>query len=172
MARFNRAQYIDEMRNLAERAVTSFQKAHAATEVNTISVWTDGDARRSAVAFDTFANSARFVADLKAFAEAERAKLLAQGNDRLAAHFEPFLKTERNTSPADFQFRTVAVVANASFSRRWTERSGGACWEKLAPALTEVVAFTMPVFRRLQLHPQAELGVNGRRDWYDRSWPL
>lgn len=172
MPQFHRARYLDEMRELAERAVVFFQQVHPATEVYTISVWTDADARHSAVAFDTFDNSAKFVAGLKAFAEAERAKLLAQGDAGLAAHFERFLRIDRNTSPADFQFRIVAEVANRSFPRHWEERSGGACWDELESALAEVARLTIPIFQRLRAHPQAELGVNGRRDWYDRRWPL
>lgn len=172
MPKFHRARYLDEMRELAERAVASFQRAHADVEVYTISVWTDADARRSVAAFDTFDNSGKFVAGLKAFAGVERAQLLAQGDAGLAAHFERFLRIERNTSPADFQFRVVAEMANRSFPRHWKERSGGACWGELESALAEVATLTLPIFEQLSLHPQSELGVNGRRGWFERRWAL
>jgi hypothetical protein len=172
MRAFDRPGFIAEMGALVEEAVAGFRRLHPDVEVFSVSVWTDPNARVSAVSFDTEPHSTASIEKTKTWARQMKERALAEGKLGRAGLFEVFLRAERQRNPADFEYRNFLLKSNASFPRHWEERSGEQCWNELERALLEVGEYARGALNALRLHPQAILGVNSRRDWFDRTWAL
>jgi hypothetical protein len=164
---FDEELYQVEMARLLTQAAEALRRRDPSAVVYTISIWTDPNAAVSAVSFDTADNSAMKVGKAEAWASQHHARHLAAGDHARAQLFAP-RPTARNGNPADFAFRNVAEVEHHSFERGWETATGGACWDVLEPALLKVRDRALAVYAALQLHGDAQLGVNSRRDWFDR----
>src|SRR5947209_20461942 len=109
---------IDEMKFILEMQ-SGFRKAieiifthQPHVEIYTISIWTDVEARRSAISFDTFKNSEMKRHAANAFRQQLRERFVSEGNSRRAALVPP--EMIRNNNPADFEFKKVVTIENAS----------------------------------------------------------
>ena len=170
MSAFNKDEYISEMRALLAQARANLQAQQPAVTAYTVNIWTDPDAACSAVNIDTIKNSQWRVDKSNRYSAAERERLLAVGDTDMAALFMP--QSGRNANPADFAVAGIAECEHTSFPQGWEQASDGECWDTLEPALLEVGELARVAFADLPLHPEAELSVNSRRDWYDHTWAL
>lgn len=168
--RFDEQAYHDEMVVLLFAAIQRMNSEHEGTEIYTINIWTDPNAARSAVNIDSFANSVAKVEQQNAWSKKHYDRLIAKGEFEEARLFQP--TGGRLCNPADFAFREIATIKNVSFDESWEEESAGKCWDALEPALLRLGQVARQVFSALKLHPEAELSVNSRRDWYDHSWSM
>jgi hypothetical protein len=166
--RFDEQVYLAEMTALVVAAKERMKSEHPDIEVYTINIWTDPDAARSAINFDTFENSVAQVAQQNAWNKKHYDRLVAEGEYDEAQLFLP--SAERFGNPANFAFTEIETIQNQSFDRAWEKESAGKCWDFLEPALLKIGGMARDMFSSLKLHPQAELSVNSRRDWYDHAW--
>jgi hypothetical protein len=162
--------YFSEMKALIVAARSLMMDRHSEIPIYTISIWTDPDAASSAVSFDTRENSQAKVDAANAWSKKHFDRLMFQGEPEEAQLFLP--NEGRNCNPADFAFRSVVTARHGSFDEGWEELAGDECWELLEPAFLAVADSAREMFADLCLEPDAELGVNSRRDWYDQRWPL
>lgn len=100
--KFDEKRYLEEMRDLIDRAIAAFEARPEKPVVYTVSIWTDPDAAASAVCIDTEVNSQRFVAGVNEYNRVKREQFLADGDEKMAKLFGV---ATRNCSPADFAFR-------------------------------------------------------------------
>lgn len=168
--RFEEQRYYDEMGLLLRTAKQALKAEHPGLPIYTIAIWTDPDAAVSAVNFDTYANSVARVAAQNQWSKVHYDRLIRQGDADQAKLFLPSRGWLYN--PADFALSQFRVTKHSSFDPHWEEDSRGQCWDLLEPALSHVGEAAMDLFRDILLHPDAELGVNGRSDWYALSWPF
>lgn len=168
---FRRERYLREMMDLVTAGCRRLRSERPGVRVYTVSIWTDPDAAVSAINFDTLENSRAQVEAAKAY-QVEMVEELLRGGDTELAELMGRPIGSRNVDPADFELRTFRLTEHWSVPHRWEERSGGACWAELEPALDEVVRRAMPVLAKLDLEEGAILGVNGRKDWFERTWPI
>lgn len=170
--KFDQQRYRDEMRTLVESAKTQFRDQHPDVIVYTISIWTDPDAAASAVNFDTRQHATEQLQASNDWGQKYHDQYMADGDVERARQFTPLPLDGRNTNPADFAYPLYAEIQHQSFPEGWEQDSDGACWDVLEPALRHVGESARVAFAELLLHPEAELGVNSRHDWYDEAWPL
>ena len=142
--KFDKKRYFEEMTRLCEAARDQFLEQATGARIFVISVWTDPDAAASAVSFETRSHSDQFTEN-------------------------PGVP---NDSPADFQFRDIAECDHLSFPKLWEEATSGGCWNDLEPALVGAAEIAAGIFVSLPLEDNATLGINSRRDWFDRRWTL
>lgn len=170
MFTFNREQYLDEMQALIAQAKENIRAKAPGAVIFTLNVWTDPEAAASAVNLDTEESSARMIAFQNQRMAARRGRLLAAGDTEEAALWPD--QEGRICNPADFAYSMVAECDHHSFSAGWEEASGGECWDILEPVLLEVGELARVKFADLPLHPEAELSVNSRDDWYNHTWAM
>ena len=166
------AVYQAEMRSLVTAAIRAWRALElpARKPIFTVSIWTDPNAAASAVSIDTRENSDCQVREVNEYNQRQHDRLVQEGDFEMAAHFED--RATRNCNPADFAFREIASCRHDCFPENWEDKSVGACWDQLEPALATVAAWACSEFQQLDLEPEAELAVNSRRDWYDNTWRL
>jgi len=169
--RFSEASYLREMATLISMAKRSMLGDHADAMVYTVSMWTDPDAAVSALSFDTIENSLEKIRQANEWAKKHYDRLMSEGEVDEAQLFLP-QQGGRNCNPADFAFRNLGKLTHASFKRGWEQASKEKCWNLLEPALLKVADLARKEFSELRLHADAQLGINSRRDWYDRHWPV
>jgi len=169
--KFDERLYLAEMGSLLRTAKAKLVSEHADLTVYTVAIWTDPNAAVSAINFDSFENS-RAVADRSSlWASKQHGHLLASGRKELAELFKPF-EVSRNHNPADFLLCKFLVIKHHSFEHGWETNTRGKCWAELEPVLYKVGSFASEFLADLKLHPEAELGVNSHRDWFDTTWKL
>lgn len=150
--------YLQEMQDMVRQAITNMQHEIPNYQIYTASIWTDADAQKSAISFDSKENSdARVTRSNQWFKE--RGREFDESEDR-------------NCSPADFALRNYVLIDNFSFPSDWEHDSEGVCWNSLEPVLKEIGVWAFEELKKLNLHPKFELGVNGRSDWYEFTWSL
>jgi hypothetical protein len=171
---FDEARYHAEMDQLLDAAVAALRRDHPQLVVYTVSIWTDPDAAASAVSIDTVEHSTACLADAAAYDARYYAKYLADGDLEQARLFALRTPGERGraTNPADFALRNLATIDHRAFPEDWGAESEGAWWDVLESALAQVLARALARFAAVPLHADAELGVNGRDDWYQSAQPL
>ena len=136
--------YLDEMSELFERVRLKFEKERPIDRIFVISIWTDPDAAASSVSLESRSHSDMFT-----------------GTPGVP-----------NDSPADFEYRDFSECEHSSFPKFWEENTSGACWGELEPALVAAANNAIRLFEKMPLEPDAVLGVNSSRDWFDRRWAL
>lgn len=151
--------YIEEMRTGILNAFDTMATRHPDVEIYTISIWTDDAARKSAVSFDTFENSGT---KCRAANESRRQMREQFASAGIGAKVPNDMN--RNNNPADFKFQKVAVIDNASLTAQAS--FDDQAWEVLTRLLDEVKHWAAREATRLNLHADAEIGVNGPRTWY------
>jgi hypothetical protein len=169
--RFSEAGYLREMATLISTAKRSMLGDHADAMVYTVSIWTDPDAAVSAISFDTIENSLEKIRQANEWTKKHYDRLMSEGEVDEAQLFLP-QQEGRNCNPADFAFRNLAKLTHASFKRGWEQAKKEKCWNVLEPALLKVANLAHKEFSELRLRPDAQLGINSRRAWYDRHWPV
>ena len=168
--RFDEEAYLDEMGQLISAAKRKMMTDHPGALLYTASIWTDPDAALSCVSFDMRDHSEDQVRRSNEWSRKHYERLLAEGEREEAELFLPH--AGRNCNPADFRFRDIAEIRHASFEPGWEQAAGAECWDRLESALRKVAEHARSEFSSLPWHPEAELGINSRRDWYDQRWPL
>ncbi len=158
--------YLFEMQALVDLAMQLWADGDQ-EPIYTVSIWTDPNAGASAISIDTKASSAKFIKKVNAFNKKERERLLAEGEAEMAALYGI---ESRNCSPADFEFRDFAEFRHRWFPPNWEENSDGACWELLLPILRQVASHAGAEFAKLSHEPDAILGINSSRDWFDEEF--
>jgi hypothetical protein len=63
-------------------------------------------------------------------------------------------------------------LSHETFPENWEEKTNGACWDLLEPALKKVGEYALEKIRHEKTNPDFELSVNGRQDWYEFTWTL
>lgn len=89
MMEFTSTRYLDEMSRLLADGAAALRTAHPDAVVYTVSIWTDPDAARSAVSFDTAEHSAEAVARSDAWSAKHRERLIAAGRHVEAELYRP-----------------------------------------------------------------------------------
>jgi len=168
---FDVQRYLREMQQLVATGCVRLAVRNPRVRVYSVSVWTDPDPRVSAISFDTLANSRRKVATSERWRKRRHAEYLREG-DRAMARLCAKPTPDRNDNPANFAFRSFHEVNHRSMPALWEERSERRCWTELGPALREVAKLVLPALAELRLEKNAVLGVNSRRDWFDRTWRI
>ena len=169
---FDKSLYITEMTKLIDEACQRFVEEHPNVVVFTVAIWTDPGAAASAISFDTAAHSAEQMAQGEIWAKKHYDRLMAAGEIEQAKLFAPSKPDARNCSPADFKYRDYGELDNKAFPYLWNEKTEGKYWDELEPAILQVGEASLTILKQLKLHPRAELGMNGPRDWYEHTWDL
>jgi len=167
---FDEQLYLVEMETLLRSAKAKLISEYPNLMVYTVSIWTDPEAAVSAVNFDTAENSQAKVEQQNQWNRGHYEGAIADGDHALAEFFKP--QTSRNYNPADFFLTRFRQTKHRSIEHAWETNSDGKCWEALEPALYQVGTFANMLLANLKLHPEAELGVNSRLDWFDAAWRL
>lgn len=138
---------------------------HPNVVLYTISIWTDVDARRSAVSFDTFTNSQAKRNAANTNRRELRNRFIAEGNTRRASLVPADM--ERNNNPADFEFHKVVVIDNVSLTA--AAPLDDQDWKIIERVLEKARDTVARECAHLNLHRDAELGISGRDTWYHRA---
>jgi hypothetical protein len=168
MMEFDEQVYLKEMASLISAAKNTLKTKHPDIEVYSINIWTNPNAAISAVNVDTFQNSSTVVEQYNQWAKVQHDHWVAKGDLEVAKSFLPI--QGRNYSVADFALTELEIIEHRAFDSNWESISQGRCWELLEPALLKAGELAKEIFANLRLHPEAELSVNSRRDWYDHTW--
>jgi hypothetical protein len=138
------------------KALEFMATEHLDTVIYSISIWTDEAAKRSAISFDTFVNS-----EATCCAANEGRRQLREKYGRAPADMK------RNNNPADFQFRRVVEIRNNSLSGQ--DQFDDQAWAILERLLCQIMHWAARQCASLRLHPDAELGISTRKDWYGET---
>lgn len=168
---FDQDLYRREMDAMLQAAKAGLVAEYADLVVYTISIWTDPGAGVSAISFDTFENSEKAIKQLAEWAKPHYEQAVVEGDLDQAKLFEA-LVGKRNDNPAAFYLRAYRQTRHQSFSWNGQTEGGDDGWDLLEPALNDVGAQAAMFFKDISLHPEAVLGVNSRRDWFDTTWSL
>jgi hypothetical protein len=162
---------IDQPRFLAEMlsgtrgAFRLMAIQHPDVAIYSVSIWTDVAARRSAISFDTFTNSEAKRDAANTIRQKLRDRFILEGDVRRLSLVPADMK--RNTNPADFAFRKVSVIENMSLNT--ADSLDDEEWSIVERVLEETKDIAAHECIRLNLHPDAELGISGRNTWYHRA---
>jgi hypothetical protein len=167
--KFTPAAYIAEMKGMVDEAMQKIARENPSFEIYTASIWTDANAAGSAINFDSKRNSDGKVSRSNEFNKEQHAYWLKQGDLKMAELFTQ--GSDRNCNPADFELRSFMTIQNSSIPRDWEHKTDGKCWSRLEPALLEVGEYAFQKMSSLNIHADFELGVNGKLDWYQFTWP-
>ena len=166
--RFNKTIYLKEMTAMVDAAFDKFSSEQPAFEIFIASVCTDSNAAASSISFDSKGNSDTKIEQSNAWNKKYYEQYLAEGNLEQAQLFEP--EQGRNCNPAGFILRDYIECVNTSVSTNWEEKTKGKCWHTLEPLLKEIGQYAFAKIKQLKTHPDFELSVNGREDWYQFTW--
>jgi hypothetical protein len=158
----DQTRFLAEMRAGIHKAFDAMAREHPDVVIYTISVWTDPDAQRSAVSFDTFDNSEAKCRAANTVRQQLRDRFVSEGNTRRASLVPAHMK--RNDNPADFAFQKIVVIENTSLADAGSLDNRG--WEVLSSLLQQIKCWAARECRMLNLHPDAQLGISGRKTWY------
>lgn len=151
--------YQRELADLLNKAIDLAEKLEE-FELYSLNVWTDVQAGASAISLDTYEHSQRAVAELKDYFSKQAAEAREQGDMEMASLMErPIL---RNDNPADFKFREFVEFEHPDWqatSRDWDDI------EQVLRVMRDQAVITCR--RQLPYHPDAEVSIGTRRDWYD-----
>lgn len=156
------------MGRLLDDSIKTLNKQHKDFIVYSANIWTDPNSAISAINFDSKANSDIAIKSSNDFNKKYFDIHTKAGDFEQAKLFEQ--KITRNCNPADFELSKFATLENSSFKADWEENSNGECWDTLEEALKEFAVKSRDKFNSLNLHPEFELSVNGREDWYMFTW--
>lgn len=166
---FDKNRYLIEMKGMIDTALDRLQSERPDFEIYSMNIWTDPNAAVSSINFDSKVNSERHVAESNEWNKKYYDKYTAAGDFEQAKLFEPIT---RNRNPADFELRNFKELSNSSMPENWDEVSEGSCWDILEPCLKEVGEYALNKIRTVNVHPDFEMSVNGRQDWYEFTWVL
>jgi hypothetical protein len=166
---FDRDKYLSEMKDMVDKAVLRLKTENKDFEIYSLSIWTDPSASASSISFESKKHSDLKVAKSNDWNKKYYEMYTAEGNFEQAKLFEPIT---RNCNPADFELRDFEELSNSSIPDNWEEKTKGACWDILEPALKEIGDYTLDIIRNETLHSDFEISVNGRQDWYEFTWTL
>lgn len=139
-------------------------------EIYTVSIWTDPNAAVSSINFDSKRNSDKNVRRSNEWSKKYHDQFVAEGDLEQAKLFEP--RTGRHCNPADFELRNFELINNPSIRvKDWEFQTNGRCWTTLQPVLKEIGAYAFKKLLKLNIHADFELSVNGKKDWYQFTWP-
>ena len=167
--KFKPAAYIAEMKGMVDAAIQKIAQENATFEIYTASIWTDANAAASVINFDSKRNSDEKVSRSSEFNKEQFAYWINRGDLVMAELFNQV--TDRNCNPADFELRDFMTIENSSVPHNWEIKTNGNCWSQLEPALMEVGEYAFQKMRTLNINVDFELGVNGKLDWYQFTWP-
>jgi hypothetical protein len=168
--KFDKAKYLSEMNHLLHKAIQSMKETRKDFIIYSANIWTDPNAACSAINFDSKENSDTEVENLRSFNKKYFDHHMKSGDIEQAKLFEP--EITRNCNPASFELSELEIIENKSFQPNWEELSQGACWDELEEALKDIASESLQKLSALSLHPEFELSVNGREDWYMFTWRL
>ena len=166
--RFNKTVYLKEMTAMVDAAFDKFSSEQPTFEIFTASIWTDPNASTSSISFDSKDNSDKKIEQSNAWNKKYYEQYLAEGNLEQAQLFQP--QEGRICNPADFILRDYIEFVNTCISINWEEKTKGKCWNILQPLLKEIGEYAFTKIKQLKAHPNFELSVNGREDWYQFTW--
>ena len=166
---FNGTTYFNEMKTMVDAAIEKLLKEKPDYEVFAISIWTDANAAASSFNIDSKKNSDEKVDQSNKWSEKYYQQYIAEGDLEQAKLFEP--TAARNCNPADFDLRDFEEINNLSIPEDWEEETEGQCWDLLDPILQQIGDYAFEKSAELKRHPDFELAVNGREDWYEFTWP-
>ena len=165
---FDKEIYILEMSRLLADSIKTLNKHHKDFLVYSVNIWTDPNAAISAINFDSKDNSDKAIKSSNDFNKKYYDNYIQAGDTEQAKLFEQTIT--RNCNPADFELAQFATIENTSFQADWEENSNGGCWDILEEALKEFAVMAIDKLHTMNLHPEFELSVNGREDWYMFTW--
>ncbi|WP_139924114.1 hypothetical protein [Hymenobacter sp. DG01] len=166
---FDKVHYLNEMRAMIDKAFARMHIIHPIYEVYTVSIWTDPNAGASSISFDSKMHSDQQNARFNELLQRHQLRLSAVEDQQKSEVFEPL--TGHNDNPADFEIPDFEEVQHECIELNWEFDSDGECWDLLEPALQEIGNYAFVQSHLLQKHPEFELAVNGRHDWYESTWP-
>jgi hypothetical protein len=166
--KFNRDTYIKEMKSMVDKSIDKLLIEKPGYEIYTMSICTDPDSATSSINFDSKGNSDNKVKKLNENNKKYFAYHVAEGEFEQAKFFENSIL--RNCNPADFELPDYNEINNLSIPVGWEVKTKGSCWDELGPALKEIGDYTYAKIKGLTTHPDFELSVNGRLDWYELTW--
>lgn len=161
--KFDKTKYLNEMHALIDKAIQKLRTEKQDFEIYTCSIWTDPNAAVSSINIESKKNNDLNVTQSNEWSKKYFDMYIIEGDFEQAKLFEPIA---RNCNPADFELRDFEIMSNSSLPTNWEEETNGACWDELEPALYELGAYTLEKISREKIHPDFELSVNDRHDWY------
>jgi hypothetical protein len=168
---FRTDEYLNEMKGMVSKAIERLKKEKSDFVVYSLNIWTDPNTAASSINFDSRTNSDGKVGEANEWSKKYYEKYIAEGDVEQARLFEP---NDRNRNPAEFELSDFEEQSNSSIPDNWEEGTHGFCWDLLEPALEEVgeYALAQVMKEKLHIHPEFELSVNGRKDWYQFTWSI
>ena len=158
------------MKIMVDKAFAKLKAEKPTFKIYTVSIWTDPDTAASSISFDNKVNSDKVVKKGNKWNKKYYDEYLAEGDLEMAKLHEP--RQGRNVNPADFILRNFGKAVHTSIPEDWEANSKGRCWKSLEPALKEIGEYTLEKIQHHRLENDAELGVNGRSDWYEFIWRI
>lgn len=156
--RRNRQRYESDIRSMIDKAFKRLLREHPKIQVYTISIWTDLEARKSAIAIDTKAHSdARSKSQI-----ASRVRDAKRYPELYSPPSTEELKIQRICNPADFKFPRMATRCHY-----W--HKGSFTWNLLRSALRRAQAYAIQQAASLRVHEDAMISINSSQDWYDHE---
>lgn len=154
-----------ELLKIVDEAIDRL-KGTADFELYSLSIWTDVGAGASSVSADSFANSERVQEDDRRWMENLKARMLAKGETRFFQEGSSDKAPSRNTEPAAFLLPNIASVDHTLWVMDSEEDL------ELRKQVDRVLALARDyaVSRcksELLCHPDAEVAISSREDWYD-----
>jgi len=167
--KFDREGYLKEMKVMVDEAIDRLKKEKGGYEIYSFNIWTDPNAAASSINIDSKKNSDAKVKKANKWSKKYYDEHMAEGDMEQAKLFEPI---SRNCNPADFELRGFVELSNYSIPENWETDTGGRCWDILEPAMKELGEYTLDRIHKEKIHPDFELSVNGRQDWYEFTWKV
>lgn len=153
---------------MVDEAIEQMRNEYPDWEVYTISIWTDPGAEASAVSFDSKAHSDQETGGYNQLMKRYSDSYLEKKEYEKAKRYIPV--EGRNDNPADFELHDLRETRHTCFSIDWEEETEDEVWDILEPNLQEVGEYAFRKSQLLKRHPEFELGINGRSDWYEIIW--
>ena len=157
----NQDNYFTELNLMLEKAISRMKKEKPDFIIYTASIWTDKDAKASAINFDNKENSLKMIEQSNEYEKKYYDKYIAEGDFKLAELFKP-KEQIRFRNPADFELADFEVFDHSSIPSKWHSilvKFGKLAFEKI------IVELNVD-------NENFEFGINSTKNWYDKTWNI
>lgn len=153
--------YITELNAMLENAIKRMNEEHPNFIIYTASIWTDKDAKVSAISFDSKQNALQKIEKSNEWDRKKYEKFLAEGDLEQAELFKPEV-SDRLYNPADFEWASFEECEHEEVPIKWY-----LMLKKIGKSAFEKIVQTANIDKE-----KFELGINSNSDWYDKSWSV
>jgi hypothetical protein len=151
IVKFDERKYANEMASMIYKAIAILHIEHPAFELYTVHITTNPKELISSISIDNKENS-------------------DEKQNSINTADKKNVPPTRNYNPYDFKLKELYHIKNNSFKDGWSLHSEDECWNTLQSAMKKLGDRFYDEFKKLRIHPDFELTMNGKQHANEFTW--